>query len=252
MTDKAGENDKLLAAKIEDMIRLTQNGASYKCSFFLDERQKNIASQICSKCGAKYSFEGGYEQADRVQLCVFADYMTPAREHFDISPVTFTFRLEDRLTHRDFLGALMNLKITRESIGDILVSVGSAAVFLTGPAAALVLNEMKKVGAIGVETESGLVRSLDVKQDFAEVTGTVPSLRLDCIVSLALKVSRGDASNFIKAGAVSVDAAPCDNPAKLLKEGSTFSVRGKGKYRFENIGGKSRKDRLFITVKRYL
>ena len=36
-----------------------------------------------------------------------------------------------------------------------------------------------------------------------------------------------------------------------LSEGDAFSVRGRGKFVLDSIGGRSRRDRLFVTLKKY-
>ena len=50
------------------------------------------------------------------------------------------YRPDDRLSHRDILGSLMALGLTRETLGDILVFPRWADVLATAPAAELLLR----------------------------------------------------------------------------------------------------------------
>ena len=40
--------------------------------------------------------------------------------------------------------------------------------------------------------------------------------------------------------------------AKQLKAGDIVSVRGKGKFIFEGEGGNTRKDKIYINIKKYV
>jgi RNA-binding protein YlmH len=40
--------------------------------------------------------------------------------------------------------------------------------------------------------------------------------------------------------------------AKSLKSGDVISVRGKGKFIFDGEGGNTKKDKLYIKIKRYI
>ncbi len=60
----------------------------------------------------------------------FPDYMEADAEAFPIAPLTLTYRKEDKLGHRDFLGSFMGLGIEREAVGDILIGEGRCVVFV--------------------------------------------------------------------------------------------------------------------------
>jgi len=82
-------------------------------------------------------------------------------------------------------------------------------------------------------------------------TDTVASPRLDAVLGAAFGLSRTKAVELIAASRVDVDGQPCQKPAKELREGALISVRGIGRARLLEIGGTSKKGRLFIKIGRY-
>ena len=121
-------SDKLFAARLEDMTALCERDGAAQFSSFLDERQCSVAEAWCRRnAGALgYMLYGGYEDARRRILAVFPDYYAEyITEAFPMKCLTFTYRTEDKLTHRDFLGSFMAQQLKREVIGDIVVDEGS-------------------------------------------------------------------------------------------------------------------------------
>ena len=78
------------------------------------------------------------------------------------------------------------------------------------------------------------------------------SLRLDNVLSSAFCLSRAKAAEAIRAGLVFVNSAPAEKPDLQVKEGDKLVLRGKGKAFLREVGGKTRKERIFIRTERYL
>ena len=120
--------DRLFIARLEDMLGQCGRYSAPVFSSFLDERQCSVAEAWCRRnAGALgYMLYGGYEDARRRILAVFPDYYAEyITEAFPMKCLTFTYRTEDKLTHRDFLGSFMAQQLKREVIGDIVVDEGS-------------------------------------------------------------------------------------------------------------------------------
>lgn len=223
-----------------------------KYSGFLDERMIVLCRKVFSSLKYdNYAFWGGYENAERKMLCVYPPYDEVDLNKFPLKAIKFSFREQDKLSHRDFLGALMSLQISRDSIGDILVGDGIAYVFVRESVADCIFP-INKIGKIGVKICEGFDEDFIPKCEYREIHGTVASMRSDCIFSLALGVSREKAVNILKSGNAYVDHSLCSQPSKLMEEGSKFSARGYGKYLLKKVDGISRKDRIHITVYKYI
>jgi RNA-binding protein YlmH len=79
-------------------------------------------------------------------------------------------------------------------------------------------------------------------------TDTVASLRLDAVLCAAFGISRSKAAEIIAAGRVSLDNTPCQQASKELKEGALISAPGLGSAKLLEIGGLSKKGRMFIKI----
>ncbi|HAN44683.1 MAG TPA: hypothetical protein DCP97_04760, partial [Ruminococcaceae bacterium] len=145
-------DDKIFASKIEDMFILCDKNSSVKFSNFLDERQQALAAQIAGKYKhINYCFFTGINDCERAVMCVLPAFADKNQVSAPIKIISVKFRQQDKLTHRDFLGALMALKIKRDSLGDIIVDEGKAYIVCNSIAGEIIVNELKTVGRIGVE-----------------------------------------------------------------------------------------------------
>lgn len=253
-SNSAGFDDKLFTARLNDMYRKCDRGCGSVYSSFLDERQCAEAELFCSRLGGsvQYALWGGYEGAQRKMLCMFEEYAAGyVMEEFPMKCLTFSFRKEDRLTHRDFLGSFMALRLKREAIGDIIIADGAAQVFVTEVAASLIVSSVSKIGRTGVKISEDKQLEIEIKQEFEEISGTVASMRLDCIVSTAAKISRENAARLIRSEKVSVNHFPVMSLSHEIHEDDVISVRGSGKYILDNIKGTTKKGRIHINLRKY-
>ncbi len=247
------EDEVLLSRRLDDLFAAVQNKNVCKFTNFLDERQAMVAlATIRKKHFTDYLFWGGFSEAERVILGFFPDYMQPQGEAFPIVPITVTYRKEDKLSHRDFLGALMNLMIKRELIGDILVQEGQAVLFVHQNASKLVLEELKRVGRVGVKCSASLPATLPAAHQYKELSGTISSPRLDALVAMLAGISREKASNLIKSGLVMQNCEIVDSPSNEVAQEDKLSIRGYGKYILQRIGPVTKKGRVSISCLKYI
>ena len=244
------DGERYLTAHIADLQRKSAACGVPSFSAFLTEREAALAE--CAVKG-KPLFYGGYDGAART-VCGFFEgtyaQTLPKEELFPVCAVTLSFREFDRLSHRDFLGAILVLGIKRELVGDILVAQGYAVVFCLKSAQELVLR-LDKVGRTGVSAEKGLTKPLPPIRT-EKIETTVSSLRLDCILSAAAGISRDKSALLIKSGRVNADFSPCLRADAQIKENTVISVRGVGRYRLSAVNGESRKGRLRIVIEKFV
>lgn len=245
--------DELFAARVSDAVRQADRKMVPKFTMFLDERQIALAQmQLRREHCSNYMFFGGYEGAQRQMLGVFPDYREPDAGLFPIAGLAVSFRKEERLTHRDFLGSFMALGVKREVVGDILVEEGQAVVCLYEKQFDYFTDNLKTVGRAGVSPGRADLKGLSYQPSFRQITGTVASLRLDSIVSLALGTSREKAAEKIRAGLVTLNHFISDSVSAGVQPGDVFSVKGSGKYLLSDDIRETKKGRLFLTVNQYI
>ena len=75
---------------------------------------------------------GGYETAERKIVCFLPSYEDENSRFTNqyTEAVPASPRFAEALTHRDFLGAIMNLGISRSCIGDILMNENGCFIFV--------------------------------------------------------------------------------------------------------------------------
>lgn len=247
------DNFQILKARIYDMINLSEKNYMPVYSDFLDEKQVCLAVKEFNQSGFKnYFFFGGYENAQRKILCVHPDYLIPEPQDFPLSIIQFSYRTADKLTHRDFLGAVMSCRIKREKVGDILVSDGLSQIIVCNSVSRCILNEISKVGRVGVKVSLTDKCTAVPVQKYHDIRGTVASMRLDCILSLAVGKSREKAVQIIKKDGVDVNFSAVFSPSATLNENDVFSVRKFGKFILREISGISAKGRYHITIQKFI
>ena len=147
----------------------------------------------------------------------------------------------------------MGMGLTREKIGDILVSPQSADVVVSRSVADHLLREWDAAGRTALHVSQIEPSELNVPvQQTKTLRDTVSSLRLDSVLSVGFSTSRGKAAEAVETGRVQVNWADCQKPDRLLRQGDVISVRGAGKCRLTEVGGTTKKGRVFITVERFL
>ena len=87
---------------------------------------------------------------------------------------------------------------------------------------------------------------------FAPVSGTCSSVRLDALISIAFQSSRSSMVQFIEGGQVFVNGKLITSNGYEPKEGDIISVRGKGRFLFEKVSGKTKKGRTGVSLLKYV
>jgi RNA-binding protein YlmH len=246
--------DRLLLARVLDKFEQTDRRSVPTSTGFLTPREQQLAQAMLRSAGAgdRFRFDGGYQDAERKIVLFLPEWMEEPEESLAFLRATL-HGADSALTHRDVLGSLMALGVTRERVGDILVGEGSVDVVVSPALSDFLVGEWQSAGRVKLTV--GQIRREDLSVPAAKikkVRDTVSSLRLDAVVSTAFSLSRGRAGELIAAGKVNVDHVPCLKPDKLLAEGTVLTARGLGKARLTQVGGLSKKGRIGITVERYI
>ncbi|MDE6781725.1 MAG: RNA-binding protein [Ruminococcus sp.] len=248
-------SDKFFYARLGDMVSLTEKNGVCSFSDFLDERQCAETEKWCihNTGGLMYTFWGGFPDASRRMLAVYPDYYEDyIMEDFPLVCLTFTYRKEDRLTHRDFLGTFMGMRLRRDVIGDIVVGEGITQAFVTDVAGKLISTIISKIGRTGVKCFTDRPFEMEVKQEFRTLSGTVASLRLDCVVSFATGLSREKSALLIRSDKVEVNHFQAKSVSAEVRTNDVLSIRGFGKFILSGTDGLTRKNRIHITLKKFV
>ncbi len=244
----ASDEEKILVARILDGARLCDKRNCPVYTDFLSPAQQALAVKTAKSLGnAEFQLWGGYENAER-KMGVFI----PKRFTEPDYPIT-VLALKTRgeyPAHPEILGALTGLGVRREKIGDILASAEPPKLLCDTSIAPFLMENFTKAGRKAFRLEECEIG--EVPEAEHEVrTFTVPSLRLDCVAAEGFGMARTKMTELIKKGGASLNWVETDAPADGVREGDTVSLRGHGRLVITEIGGHSRKDRIFVTVKKY-
>ena len=229
---------------------------SYSRSVYLYSPFLSPTLQSLSKERFPYlRFEGGVEFAER-KIAVFGDEerlgyteQPPIRRLF---VRTEGVRFSSGLSHRDYLGAILNLGIEREKIGDIFVNAEGAYIVADDKVAELIKAELGRVGSSSVKVEEVETIPDDFRPKTEKKKISANSCRLDAHLCRAYDLSRETGANLCEKGFVSVNGKQIENGAKFLKDGDVVTVRGYGKFVLEGEDGKSKKGKTFFDLLDYI
>lgn len=201
----------------------------------------------------RFVLSGGFESSERKVVCFLPSYeeelSLPPYDCVKIEPLNRKFAEE--LSHRDYLGAIMNLGIERSMLGDIVIKDGNAYVFMLKKMSRYLTENLTMIRHTSIVAEVIEDAGELLKPEFEEIQGTVSSIRLDSIVALCGRLSRTKASAYIESEKVFVNGQVITNVSRTLKDGEIISVRGIGKFKFEAAGGQTKKGRTVVTLLKY-
>lgn len=261
---------EVLRGRIRDLWNRTQQGEYLNHTGFLALDLQSYARQVIredkiatrSGSGPYCTFSGGFEEADRQMLFFVPSYMTEEELVAEIASGEGAFTciriaavrtgFTEPPTHRDYLGSLMNLGITREQIGDIICRENEAFVFAVRETAPFICSELTRVRHTTVTAEVRPPSQCPCQVNTKAESGSVSSERVDCLAAHVFHLSRSQAQRLIEQEKVFADGRIITSASYTPSSGEKISVRGYGKFRYLGTDGKTRKGRLIARYERYV
>ena len=243
--------DKSVKANIKKAISLLEKSFYTKkevSSFFLNPFELSVFNDIAKINNIEIVFLSCNKESER-NIFIANPYSNEIDSKDYVSVLEFK---QNSINHPDVLGALLNLGLERNDIGDIYIGDGICEF--------VVLNKDKDFVKFNLTKIKNERVNLDFKKDnilsknkieYIEKRGFISSLRLDNIVSEFVNLSRSKAKTLIKRRLVKVNFQIIDNPSKIIEENSLISIRKEGRFIFDKVIGKSKKDNYHIEYRKY-
>ena len=251
------EETRLLLARALDKLDMAgRRGVPAHTQFLSPAQRAAVENLIHSSGHPRHLFAGGYPDAERT-VCVFLpDWMEeedwPSGEH-PLAALQCTASPGAKLSHRDWLGSIMGLGLTREKIGDLLVEENRCQIILLAETAPIVLSQLEKVGRYPVSGKTIPLEDLTAPERTVKlIRDTFATLRLDAVTASAFSLPRSKASALISSGRVSLNHVECTKPDRPVNEGDIITCRGSGKCVVKQITGQSKKGRIMAELERYV
>jgi RNA-binding protein YlmH len=271
LLDRAARNgdERVLLAHILDKCEQSRNRNIPSATDFLSPAEQRSAQDLLHAAAIHdgCAFCGGFERAERRMLLFLPDWQEEADESEYMTALRCTYRKEDTLTHRDFLGSLMAQGVTREKLGDILVSEGSCDLIVSRDIAPYLLQNVTSAGRVKLSVSEIELSDLSVPElKVKEIRDTVSTLRLDAVraegvlraldevevAASGFSMSRGKAQELISSGRVQLNHRETLKSDAPVAQGDVISARGLGKFEVAEVGGLSKKGRTALLLRRYL
>ncbi|MBR3150312.1 MAG: hypothetical protein IKF64_09080 [Eubacterium sp.] len=243
-------DEEILTSRLEDLSRRAYERNYAVFSDFLNLEEISKLSSLLLP--SKHTLFGGYDGAER---CVagFGDDIKDCDFPIvcvEISPLQQKFA--DKLSHRDFLGALMNTGINRNTLGDIIINDNTGYLFCLKSISEYVTDNLTRIKHTTVSC-----KIIDALPDCAKKAPEdreliVPSMRADAVISALYHLSRNDAKTLFSQDKVFVNHRQIASGSHILKDGDTVSVRGFGKFTVREQLRSTKKERLVIRIEVYV
>ena len=218
------------------------------------------ASALARSTAGRFIFWGGFDGAERVIMLSVPDYIESddPNEIFtvysDECPLSAVRVEKDKFSdigHRDFLGAVMGLGLTRESVGDICVQPDGCDIIALPNAAKYIEDNLTGAGRATLKAKQIPLEEVRAPQvNTKETSITVASPRLDAVAGEIFSLSRSAAAQAIASGAVTVNDEQVLKADRRLSPKDKIVLRGKGRAILGEEFTQTKKGRVRIGVKK--
>lgn len=202
--------------------------------------------------GLKFICRGLNSEAEKRNIMIVPkDYDTEDMEF----PVVY-FKIDGQnkfreLQHKDFLGTIMSLGIKRELMGDLIVKNSVCFGVIMEEKYGIIESRIEKIGNVPVKIEKISSENIPESEFKSEIL-LVSSLRLDSFVSAVTGLSRQKSVDELEKGNILLNYNMVRDKSSEIKEGDTLTIKKTGKFRFEEIAGESRKNKIRIKIKKFI
>ncbi len=249
------KEEEMLRNRLIELSRISYERNIITYSDFLNLNELNLLQCIPkNQLYSKYELFGGYKYAERQMVAFIPDALC----YENIYPISamkvsaLSKKFSENLNHRDYLGSVLGLGLERSKIGDILIQDGYVVIFIHESMQDFISKNFTLVKHTSVVTEVVNEVNDNFQPQCEEINGTVSSIRLDSIIALLLKESRSKIIRLIEGGKVFVNGKLITTNAYKLQEGDLISVRGYGKFQYLSILSKTKKERFYISLSKFM
>ncbi len=255
MQEKSEKELQLLGSRLRELADKSYRQNIFLFTDFLGLAEQDVFHRMEGElkgCGLR--LWGGREHADRVVLRFGDPEALGYEADFPIACIhiePLNRKFADDLSHRDFLGALMNLGIERSTLGDIVAGEKQAYLFCLEGVAEFICDNLTQVRHTQVKCRVTEDYREILQEEPEKVTVQVVSPRADGVIAKIYHLSREDSLRLFQAGKVYVDGRLCENNSRTLKAGETVNARGFGKFVFLGETGETRKGKTNVEAAVY-
>lgn len=222
---------------------------------FLDPREQSIVESLAGHYpDIKIEFYGGgaSQGRERMRAMLVPEMLEVSTDDFEVMVLELEYPEKFvELSHRNILGAIMNVGLDRNLIGDIVI--GETIQFaIARPYFQIFETELTAIKNAPVTLREVPHESfMDIIDDGTAETILISSFRLDTVTAEILKEGRAKAKNRIEKMKVKVNHTVVTNPAMVLEAGDVVSVRHFGRFKVTELLHETKKGKFRVKAKVY-
>ncbi len=248
--------EELLKKRFIELANRSYSAGIYLFTDFLGLSEQALFNEARAVFGnIPYTAFGGLDACERVMIRFGDEDSFGYTEDFPIACIKAEPAMQkfaDRLTHRDFLGALLNLGIERSTLGDIAILDNVGYIFAKEDIAPFIINELHKVKH--TDMRLSLVKELPEGALYKTERRRIQANgeRVDAVIAKVFSISRDESLSLFSKRLVFINGKLCENNSYIPKRGEIISVRGHGKMIYRGYESTSKKGKLNIEVDLYV
>lgn len=240
------KGDEVFVSRVIDYCEQVDRNQSMILTKFLNPHEVGIVEEISNHYGiSNYSF-GGFKDSESVRMILCPDYYEINQEDFEIKVLHVLYNRQfNTLRHPDVLGALMNLGIERNCIGDIddYDEIYFACTYSSYP---YIKDHLIKIKKANIHLEE-INEVREIRQDYICKEYIVSSFRIDKLISVLFNVPRSKVKNYIASGQVKVNYKEVAQTSYLCHNNDIISLRKHGRVKIVDENRKTKSDNYVIS-----
>lgn len=254
--DNYMEADELLIKKrLQELANKSYMNGQYFFTSFMGLSELTLYYQIEREISyVPTTLFGGTSDCERVMLRFGSEELCGYEESFPIACIEIAPVIEkfgEQLSHRDYLGALMNLGIDRSTLGDIIIKEKTAYLFCMEKLADYIIENVNQVRHTHVKCKLAEHVPESTILNLERKNCVVSSERADGVIAKLYNLSRSQVVELFRAKRVFVNGRLQENNSSTFKIGDRISVRGFGKFIYQGKAYETKKGKLSVNVDVY-
>ncbi|MBF0713623.1 RNA-binding protein [Gemella sp. GH3] len=216
---------------------------------FLTVLESNVLKKLAGQYNiSKLEFFGGFEDAERVRAKVIVN------EYYDISYniVCLSSKFNSKfhsIKHKDVLGAVHNLGINYNRIGDIIVDNEQIFIFVDEQIASYIMLNLSRIGKAILNFEIiDNLENITITKEYKSTEIVASSFRLDIIVAKITNKSRSKVKEFLQKDYIKLNHIVINNGEKTCSVGDVISIRKYGRFVLKDFKQNNKTLKYRITV----
>lgn len=243
---------KHLIKRVEEASLKVEQFNSFKILDFIDQHQQRIIKDTMNHFSkAQYQLVSKIINSERKLLIIY----TSEADLDNQEALTTLLKIKypekfNQIDHQDVLGSILNSKIERRLIGDIVTNDDGLFVEVSSSIKDYLINNVTKIKnskASFVEVHEATERH----DNFKTKIHIIKSNRLDVVVKALLKQSRNETKEYILQNNVKVNQLVTNNFSLPIADGAILSLKGYGRFLINFKKNRTKKDNIIMIEHKY-